>query len=647
MQLLLPPIVFGSLWFIQASRYRQKKAEAPVRSGLLTASLLWVTLLIGLTEALSYGARLNASVLGWAWTVAAVSCVGWAGFEWERTGGPIIRRFRVNGPERVWLAAVAGISTFTLVTALVYPPNNFDSLAYHLGRISHWMQQQSVRPFATHLERELYQPPLSEWIMLHTMLLSGSDAFVNLVQWSSGLGCLAALSLLSRQLGGNRTTQVATVFVAATIPMVILQSSSTQNDVIVSFFLITLVVYLLRYYQLQQTVDLIWAGLALGCAFLTKGTAYLFAAPILLTWGLLEIARLMKPGFLRPLIRLTGASMLILGLGLLLNASHFSRNLRVYNNPLANSEEQSRYTNELFTPAALLSNVSRNLALHCQVPLASWVAQHSVETLHDWLELPANDSRTTYGGTIFDLPMLGNNEDNAANALHLLWLTGCVIWLSRTPDRRSFRLLAVLVFGIFLLFCAYLKWQPWHSRLHTTLFLLASPIGGLGLAAAVRHRPVVGRYVAAALVVSGVCFALTNPTRPLLTLPPLTQPVSFLNSRSDNYFVNDRNLLPFQRSITTFLNQQPDDSLRVGLLLGENDWDYIWYQPLKPSIRCYHIRVRTPSRKLDTQPPVNYIVSTQTLADTLIYNQQVFGRMSPKQDKLSQWPALFAPRRIR
>jgi hypothetical protein len=37
-------------------------------------------------------------------------------------------------------------------------------------------------------------------------------------------------------------------------------------------------------------------------------------------------------------------------------------------------------------------------------------------------------------------------------------------------------LLGLLPLASFLLFCWFVKWQPWHSRLHLPLFCLASPI---------------------------------------------------------------------------------------------------------------------------------------------------------------------------
>ncbi|GAB3769787.1 hypothetical protein GCM10028818_06500 [Spirosoma horti] len=470
---------------------------------------------------------------------------------------------------------------------------------------------------------------------MHTMLLSQSDLWANVVQWLAGVGCLVGLSLLTQQMGGSRSLQIATVFVAGTIPMFILQASSTQNDLVVSFYLILLGLYLLRYYQHRQIASIVWAGLALGFAWLSKGTAYLFSAPLLLTWGLMEIRHLLFVDRSSAIAnqfayKLALPTVLLVLIGLGLNAGHYSRNVLVYAHPLTNAQLEGDYTNQVHSLRMMVSNISRNLAIHFGFPGVNTLVQQSVESLHKLLGIRTNDPTTTFAGSSFKLPRLSNNEDNASSFIHFLWLTGSLVWLIRhknQSNRTPYLILAGIISLTFMLFCAYLKWQPWHTRLHLVLFLLASPIGALGLQAAVErgiHWPFW------LFVLSAGGFVLTNPFRPLITLPPLTQPVSFLTGRERNYFVNGHEYRSAFDQISTFLNQQRHDSLQIGLILGEDDFDYMWYHQLRQPVQLYHIRVTTPSKSLDTHPKVDYIIAMHPGKDTLQYGDKVYQRLQPE-----------------
>ena len=637
----------SSLWYGQSVQLARRGESAPIRCGLIESLLISTLVVVVLTESLTWSSSLNQTNLGFAWSIAAICSIVWATYQHRR--GPLLIRFSwvsLSRVEQQLLGITTVVLSLTLLTSFLYPPNNFDSLTYHMGRVAHWLQQQSVQPFATHIERQLYQPPLAEWIILHTVILNQSDLWANAVQWVAGIGCLAGVSLLARQLAGSRLVQVAAVFMAATLPMVILQASSTQNDVVVSFYLLGSALYLLRYYRERRVQHILWAGLALGFAWLTKGTAYLLSAPLLLTWGVLEVVRLVQSrhrtgAFIRAAFTLTVPALLLVVIGVGLNMGHYARNMSVYDHPLTDTQIQNDYVNQTHSGAVMVSNVSRNLALHAGFPGFHWVAQHGVELLHRWLQIDVQDKATTYLNSSFDLPILSNNEDNASNFLHSLWLVWSLVWLIRSGNhlnRRPYFILMSMLAVTFLLFCAYLKWQPWHSRQHTFMFLMATPLVAVTLVSAIHngHRWLVWLFAASALG-----FALTNPFRPLITMPPLTQPVSFLNGRAPNYFVNNRDQKAIFEQITAILDEQPHhDSLRIGLLLDENAFDYVWYQQLKPPLRLYHVRVQTPSRIFDTHPAVDYIISSTTWGDTLHYRDRVYWRMHSKSGRI----ALFGQR---
>jgi hypothetical protein len=171
--------------------------------------------------------------------------------------------------------------------------------------------------------------------------------------------------------------------------------------------------------------------------------------------------------------------LIIAAVVLLVNLGHFSRNISIFSNPLQSGEIS--YSNESFTPASLISNISRNMALHMGTPWnrANALTERVIEVLHTILNKDSNDPKTTYANTSFKVTKASLFEDRAGNALHLLLiLFSIVVLLSDKQLRsRSSHLTGFFcaLIGGFLLFCFYLKWQPWGSRLHLPLFVLWAP----------------------------------------------------------------------------------------------------------------------------------------------------------------------------
>src|SRR4029077_8111064 len=127
------------------------------------------------------------------------------------------------------------------------------------------------------------------------------------------------------------------VIVVATLPMGILQASSTQTDYVEAFWLACAVSMALGFIAAPTPAAAAWFAAALGLAALTKGTAYIFAAPLVAAMACWMVVRLKG--------KLVIPAALMIALPLLINSGQYVRNEVLFGNPLAERTENQEIVN--------------------------------------------------------------------------------------------------------------------------------------------------------------------------------------------------------------------------------------------------------------------------------------------------------------
>jgi 4-amino-4-deoxy-L-arabinose transferase-like glycosyltransferase len=620
MLVLLPTLTFALLWDLFASRH----PEADPREALLSAALVWGVLVVVFTEALSFFSWLTQPGLALCWGGSALAVAALA--------------VRQRSPRRSWFpvriersplmllmsGAIALIVVVTGLIAILAWPNNSDSMVYHLSRVVHWIQNRDVAFYPTNISRQLFSAPWSEYAILHLILLSGDSRFGNLVQWSSMLGSLAGVSLIARQLGASPRGQVLAALVCATLPMGILQATSTQNDYVVAFWLVSATYWLLLWRNQPASLAFALAAAgALGLAGLTKGTAYIFALPLPL---LLILARrdLRLPDYLK-----TAPPALFLAL--LLNLPHFVRNYDLYGSPIGPArpwEDSVRFSNlttEAYSLPIFISNVVRHTALHLVTPFPA--LNQAVEgAIRDWharLGLDVDDQRSTWSVS-FRLPPALVREHVVSNPLHLLLIPLALGTLVAARALRrdmllwSYALVLVLGFG---LFCLLIKWQTYLSRLYLPLFVLWAPLIGVALQ----------RYARLTLAVALVIIAAASPYLLINEARPLLGENSVLSASAiGQSFRQGQGKLPGYIGATNFVRSL--GCSEVGLLLGWADWEYPFWVLLPETglgrVRLEHVGVENGSRRFPISPPrfspCAILVTSIRVSDPLLLGERTY-----------------------
>ncbi|MGH9367014.1 MAG: ArnT family glycosyltransferase [Thermoanaerobaculia bacterium] len=608
MLVLIPVLVYGLL--ARALRRGAFGRAAPATPG---EALLGAAVVCGLIASFglellgAFGLCTRAGVLV-LWLVALAA----AALLWRRPaeGPPLPGRTRppLEPDELLLLVGVAAVALLVGLTAWASAPNNWDSLTYHLPRVRHWIQDRSLANYPTSILRQLTLSPGAEVLLVHLRLLAGSDRLWNLLQWAAWIGCVVAASGIAERLGGGRTARIAASVFAATLPLAILQGSSTQNDLVLAFWLLTLVSFLLR--ALDRDSD--WSGALLGggslaLAVLTKATAYPFALPFLV-WFAISLFR--RRGLRAAVPLALGA-----GIVLLANAGQWVRNQALFGSPLGTDYGT---VNEARTPAILVSNLARNAALHLFGPSDGWnrSVEGSVAALHRLLGVGVNDPRSTWRGAEFQVPAglsrAGRpdaeealfamfHDGRAGNPIHLLLLVSAgTLVLARKrlrPSPTSGPYLAATAAGA-LLFCLVLRWQPWNARLQLPLFLLGAPLAGVALSG--ERRPKWARRGLLLLLLLALPWALVNATRPLLGGSSVLR-----TPRLEQYFAeipgSGPALLAAARAAAS------GGCRRVGLEIAADDPEELLWIALEAAApgpwRVEHVGVRNRSEALSRRAP--------------------------------------------
>ncbi|MFI7517773.1 hypothetical protein ACIBVK_30210 [Micromonospora echinofusca] len=519
--------------------------------------------------------------------------------------------------ERLLAGTVGGLLLVELLIALLAEPNNFDSQTYHLPKVEHWVARGGLDFWPTAIHRQVTIPPGAEYLLLHLRLFTGGDALHNLVQWAAGVGVLLAATRITAQLGGGRRAQLLAAFVLATTPMVALQATSTQTDLVCAAWVACAATVALDGLRRRAGVGAMLAlGAATGLTALTKTSGLVAVGPLLLLWGLAQL-RLARTGTepdgagprgpvagtvdparaggsgSRQVRRTVAGSALILLVAVVVVGPFLARVTAEFGHPLGPPRLRESIPMERHDPPSLVVNALRIAHTAFDTPLAP-LRRAGAEAIVGGAELigvDPQDRATTFGRERFPVPSWYPDEDRVAFPLAgALAAIGAAYALARpgriSPTRAgSLRAYAVVVVAAALLHTAMIKWQPWGNRLLLYALTLAVPLAGLWLDALFRRRAAGAggrRSVAAGLAVSvlatcalaGVLAVSYGFPRRLVGAGSV-----FTTSEWDTRFLRRPQWAEEFRWAADAV--RATDARRIGLVQQNDNWEYPWWLLLR------------------------------------------------------------------
>jgi hypothetical protein len=163
-----------------------------------------------------------------------------------------------------------------LFIGIFFPPGVWDCWTYHLTSVAYWMQDQAIRIIDTPVIRSNIFPLNSELLNLWNVIFLKSDRIVSLTQMPFAFMGTMAVYALSRKMGVNEPNSFVASLLFFFTPLVVLQSSTAQNDLMFAGILLAGIYFAQSFTESLCMKDLLFSGIASGILVGTKGHGVLF-----------------------------------------------------------------------------------------------------------------------------------------------------------------------------------------------------------------------------------------------------------------------------------------------------------------------------------------------------------------------------------
>ena len=288
-----------------------------IRVSIINAFLVLSIQIFFITELLSFFSLLKTSTVFVSHLLFAIFYFTLS----NRISKPQIKFYSNDIINNLLIGSIFFIAFITFLIAIISPPNNWDSMTYHMSRVQYWIQNNDVDFFNTNNIRQNLMSPFSGFVLLNLQILSNSDLFANLIQWVSLLNCMLIISLICKEFGLNKRLQLISALFICSMPTAILEASSTQNDLLLSSYILLFYYYQLLTIKNPSGIYIIFSGLSLGLGILTKGTSYVFLFSIGITFFIYSILYIYPINRIMVLKR----SIITIIIGFTINIPHYFR----------------------------------------------------------------------------------------------------------------------------------------------------------------------------------------------------------------------------------------------------------------------------------------------------------------------------------
>ena len=534
-----------------------------------------------LVEVFSFNNQLSFTSISIAWGIVAL---GMGIFLWKNYSNIHFQTISFKTIEKKYQWLLIFVLIFVvlplLLLSIFIPPNNWDSLAYHLPRIEHWIQNKNIYPYPTNLIRQIITPPFSEYVLLQLRLLSGNDLFLNLLQYFSFIGVLFISTQLFQFLKINYKGQILLYAVLISLPMLIFQSTTTQTDLLSAFYLLAFILFSFLFIQDNNKESFVYLVIAFSMGVLTKYTIAIFALPFILY----IIYHVLKQKNLSLLLFAATSSVVIASIIL---APFLYRNYLSFGSLTGNEYFGASMSNAKISLAYTISNSIKNIADFISVPVnaLNHLMLSFIDKIHLLIGISVNDKGANWNEMIF---IVNNhlNEDSAGSLLHFIIFIVSLVLLFRWKDKKWVVLYIAGLLLTFFIYSSIFRYSPWNNRLFLPLTLLFMLASSYIFIKSTKNESLLFSIAVLLLVIS-LFPVYMNRAKPIIIDPFFLKRILshspkaaegsktvFQKTREENYFV----WTPFlQKQLDTLFEKIPPTSNKINLSIQFDSHEYmIW-----------------------------------------------------------------------
>ncbi len=184
------------------------------------------------------------------------------------------------GNYKIILSILLIVWIYLFCLAVLLPPSNWDSMTYNLARILLFQQEQSLFLTNHSLESQVVFSVASD-ILHHAFLRFYTDYGIGIFSFIAYLIICFATYALSRRYANEQHSLTATLIIAS-LPEIVLQSTSTKNDIWTAATAIICFVLLNRLLTKINLEDLVLLPITISFGISSKTTFIGFALPFLI-----------------------------------------------------------------------------------------------------------------------------------------------------------------------------------------------------------------------------------------------------------------------------------------------------------------------------------------------------------------------------